>query len=185
MKLSINTDKYLCDFKSILVEMIKNMTDIKPTESISGDFIAAKIPHHLAAIEMSENLLKYTINCPLQNIALNIIASQRKSIENMLASESKCRQTLNCQNELSYYRFNNDEILNIMFRRMKTACSDNCIDANFMREMIPHHQGAIQMSENALKFNICPELKPILEAIIASQKRGVKKMKRLLAEISC
>ena len=24
MKLSINTDKYLCDFKSILVEMIKN-----------------------------------------------------------------------------------------------------------------------------------------------------------------
>lgn len=40
MKLSINTDKYLCDFKSILVEMIKNMTDIKPTESISGDFIA-------------------------------------------------------------------------------------------------------------------------------------------------
>ena len=49
-----------------------------------------------------------------------------------------------------------------------------------MREMIPHHRGAIQMSENALSFPICPELIPILEAIIRSQTQGVQDMERLL-----
>lgn len=46
--------------------------------------------------------------------------------------------------------------------------------------MIPHHMGAIRMSENALRFPICPELIPILTAIISSQKRGVQEMEKLL-----
>lgn len=67
-----------------------------------------------------------------------------------------------------------------MFRRMGSVCGTNCLDADFMREMIPHHQGAIQMSENALRFPICPELQPILENIITSQRQGVRQMQRLL-----
>ncbi len=51
---------------------------------------------------------------------------------------------------------------------------------NFIVQMIPHHEGAIQMSENALCFPVCPELKPILRAIIVSQRRGVKEMEQLL-----
>ena len=78
MRLSINTDKYLCDFKSILVKMIKNMTDIKPTESISGDFIAQMIPHHQGAIQMSENALIYKICPELKPILQAIIASQKQ-----------------------------------------------------------------------------------------------------------
>lgn len=185
MKLSMNTEKYLCDFRRILTEMIKNMTEIKFTDSISGDFITQMIPHHRAAIEMSENLLKYTINCPLESIASDIISSQEKSIKNMLVVRSKCCKILNSQNELMSYRQNNENILETMFRNMKSACSNNNIDADFMREMIPHHIGAIRMSENALNFNICNELKPIMEAIIISQKQGVRKMKFLLSEIPC
>ena len=67
-----------------------------------------------------------------------------------------------------------------MFSRMNNACRGNDINWNFMREMIPHHEGAIQMSKNALYFPICPELVPILEAIITSQEKGVRQMKCLL-----
>ena len=63
---------------------------------------------------------------------------------------------------------------------MRSAHSDNDINADFIREMIPHHQGAIQMSQNVLRFDICPELVPILQAIITSQREGVNKMERLL-----
>ena len=67
-----------------------------------------------------------------------------------------------------------------MFSKMENACASNNINADFMREMIPHHQGAIQMSQNVLRFDICPELVPILQAIITSQREGVNKMERLL-----
>ena len=67
-----------------------------------------------------------------------------------------------------------------MFTDMQDAHSSNHINENFMREMIPHHKGAICMGENALNFEICSGLKPIIHSIIVSQKEGVRKMEHLL-----
>ena len=36
------------------------------------------------------------------------------------------------------------------------------------------------MSENALRYCICPQLQPILENIIVSQRQEVREMNRLL-----
>lgn len=36
------------------------------------------------------------------------------------------------------------------------------------------------MSENLLRYDICPELKPIVDAIITSQRRGIQEMEQLL-----
>lgn len=70
-----------------------------------------------------------------------------------------------------------------MFTQMKNACSANNINADFIREMIPHHEGAIRMSQNVLLYDICPELIPILDSIIKSQKKGVCEMKKLLRSV--
>ena len=72
-----------------------------------------------------------------------------------------------------------------MFYEMRSARTDNNLNANFIREMIPHHRGAVRMSENALKHCLCPELVPILEAIIASQKKGIRQMQQLLRQMRC
>ena len=69
MELSNNTQEYLERFYSVLDTMINGMTAVQPTDSVSMDFIHQMIPHHRAAIQMSENLLRYTTNIPLQNIA--------------------------------------------------------------------------------------------------------------------
>ena len=184
-RFSDNTTEYLNRYECILKEMIKNMTDAKQKNSISGSFIRQMIPHHQAAIEMSENLLRYTTNISLQNIAQNIISSQEKSIQNMLEAAPCCQMLDNIQEEVCCYQKKNDEILQVMFKEMTCACKDNCIDGNFIREMIPHHKGAIKMSENALDYCLCQELVPILEAIITSQKRGVKELHRLLTQVYC
>ena len=84
-QLSIVTDKYLTCFNNILDQMIQQMNSAQLSNSISYNFIVQMIPHHKAAIEMSCNLLQYTTLVPLQEIALNIIEEQTKSIENMEA----------------------------------------------------------------------------------------------------
>jgi len=174
------TKDYLTTFRCILDHMILGMTNVELTDSISYNFIVQMIPHHRAAIEMSRNLLKYTTFIPLQNIAEQIIAEQTRSIENMRRAVCVCQSFGNCNRDVCCYQNTVQNIMETMFSHMENACASNQLNANFIREMIPHHRGAVEMSENALKYDICPELIPILEAIIASQKKGICQMQKLL-----
>ena len=72
--------------------------------------------------------------------------------------------------------------MEVMFSAMENARTNNNVNGDFMREMIPHHRGAIEMSENVLQYEICPQLKPILHAIISSQRKGIREMERLLMQ---
>lgn len=175
-----DTKKYLCRFYEILGEMILGMNSAELTDSISHNFIVQMIPHHRAAIAMSENLLPYTDFAPLRQIAQNIIEQQTKSIADMQRALPCCEQAVNTQQDLCEYARRYYRITQTMFSRMRHACADQNINEDFMREMIPHHEGAIQMSKNALRYPICPELKPILQAIITSQEVGVQQMQQLL-----
>lgn len=128
--------------------------------------------------------MQYTTFVPLQRIAQNIVNEQTKSIEDMQSVLTHCAQLSNSQQDLCLYERRFRQITQSMFSQMRNACSDNNINANFMREMIPHHQGAIRMSKNVLRFPICSELDPILQAIITSQEKGVQEMQHLLRCIS-
>ena len=94
-----------------------------------------------------------------------------------------CSKQKNTQEDLQPYMQCYYQITQTMFAEMGDAFASNDINADFIREMIPHHKGAIKMSENALNFPICPELPPILQAIITSQKKGVHEMECLLQYI--
>lgn len=182
---AVSAIPYLAEYSRILNNMINNMTSAETTDSISHNFIVRMIPHHQAAIEMSENVLKFTTNAELTEIANNIIAEQTRSIENMQEILNTCSCLENSECELRNYQRNISGIMMTMFADMSNAYSNNCIDCNFIREMIPHHEGAVRMSENTLKFNICPELKPILNSIIVSQKRGIRQMRNLYRRLKC
>ncbi len=179
-ELSHVTQDYLETFYAILDRMICGMTQVRLTDSISYNFIVQIIPHHQAAVEMSRNILRYTTNIPLQEIALQIISEQTKGIETMRGIAGCCIRLCNTEQEVGVYQKKTDQIMQTMFSCMQNACSSNDINGNFMREMIPHHRGAIEMAENALKHRICPELKPVLEGIIATQRRGIREMQQLL-----
>ena len=64
------TNDYLAFYDCILCDMIDGMTHADLSDSISHNFITQMIPHHEGAIEMARNILKYTTNIPLQNLAL-------------------------------------------------------------------------------------------------------------------
>ncbi len=174
------TMTYLSEFYNILDDMIQNMTAATLTDSISNNFIAQMIPHHEAAIAMSRNLLQYTTCVPLENIAANIIEEQTASIANMQNILDQCRSVTNTGQELALYQRHFRQITSEMFSKMENSWTSNNINGDFIREMIPHHRGAIQMAKSALQYNICPKLTPILQAIITSQEESIKRMQRLI-----
>ncbi len=181
--LNSETKEYLNKFYDILDEMVEEMTGAPLTNSISHNFIVQMIPHHRAAIEMSVNILSYSENNALRGIAANIIAYQKKGIEDMRRILLICSSYKNDENSLRLYEKRFKWISSAMFYEMGNSYADNNIDADFMREMIPHHRGAIRMCENLLSFEICPELKPVAEKIILTQKRGISDMEKLLESI--
>ena len=58
------------------------------------------IPHHQAAIKMSQNILQYTTLLPLQNIAKNIISEQTKGIEAMKEILGVCGEQFDSKQDM-------------------------------------------------------------------------------------
>lgn len=129
------------------------------------------IPHYQAAIEMSENNLKYTTCVPLQRIAERLIVEQTQSIANLEAALSTCSMETNAAQALCRYRQQVNRIIDTMLATMDIAYANNNVSADFMREMSPHHRGAVELSQTALCYLICSGLRPVLDAITTSQTK--------------
>lgn len=66
-----------------------------------------------------------------------------------------------------------------MMKGMEVPLTGNA-DADFVRNMIPHHQGAIDMAEVELKHGKDPALKKMARKIIADQKKEIAEMQAWL-----
>ena len=55
-------------------------------------------------------------------------------------------------------------------------------DVDFVRGMIPHHQGAIDMAEIELKYGKNPQTRKLAKDIIAAQKKEIAFMKSWLTK---
>ncbi len=177
-------NEYLSICRLILRNMIHSMTETALNESISHNFIVQMIPQQLAAVEMSRNLLTYSHDDPLRAVASGIISEQTKSIADMEKILPACGLLLNPPAHLCLYQIRMNQIMEEMFAQMTFPEYQSDINTAFMSEMIPHHEGAVRMSETALRYHICPELEPILKEIIISRQRGIRQMRRSLENLS-
>lgn len=160
------------------------MLSLEVTNSISINFIECMIPHHEAAIYMSENLLEYTTYPQLQEIAKNIIKMQTEGIEEMREIARTSYGFQNMPQEVNSYMEKYFEITRNMIERMKNAPKSIYINLNFINEMIPHHEGAIAMCENLLNYRINPRLKIVADSIIKEQSKGIEELKEIRKRVS-
>lgn len=64
----------------------------------------------------------------------------------------------------------------------KVRCTGNA-DADFASLMIPHHQGAIEMSKVELQFGTDPRLRRLAQEIIVTQQSEIEVMKGAIRDL--
>jgi uncharacterized protein (DUF305 family) len=71
--------------------------------------------------------------------------------------------------------------MNTMMTSMMIPYSGNA-DVDFVRGMIPHHQGAVDNARIVLEFGTDPEVRKFAEGVIAAQEAEIKWLQEWLAK---
>lgn len=176
---------YYDNYRSILQVMREGMSEAPKTGDPSLDFLYEMIPHHEAAVSMAENLLKYDgANNQLKRLADTIIKEQLNGIRQMeeLKDKLKNNPQVNKQAEAGYLQTYNN-IYTSMITQLEAAKPTGNINRDFLTEMIPHHEAAIEMGKNVLRYTQNPELRTMVQKMIVTQQRQVAEMNNLLKTI--
>ena len=71
---------------------------------------------------------------------------------------------------------------NARMHEMMTMEYTGDADVDFIKGMIPHHQGAVEMAKIVLEHGKDPEVRKLAEGIIAAQEAEIKWMEEWLAK---
>ena len=183
--LSEDSKNYLCCFYQTLDQMVQAMTTAGLTQSISHNFIVQMLPHHRAAIQMASNVLRFTKNQAVRRLAQRVVQERTQSIDQLENALSHAAQLINPQQDLRLYQRRMDLIYRDMYTKMNRAPENNRLAAVYLRQTLSHRMGAVRMAENALKYDVCTELVPILCSIAAQQRREIAQTRTLLSRLEC
>ena len=152
-------------------------------------FIDQMIMHHQGAITSSEHMIADSERPELRQLAENIQESQSEQIEQMQSWREEwygdAERTFGMMDPARMEEMMGEGHMEeeMMGGSMQEMMGGDTTDAMFLRMMIPHHQLAIDMSEQALDEAEHPELKELAQTIIEEQSAEIELMQGYLEEI--
>ena len=151
-------------------------------------FIDQMVMHHQGAITSSEHIISDSERPELRKLAESIQESQSEQIEQMQEWRKEwypdAERTFGVMDPTRMEEMMSEGHMGgMMSGSMREMMGSDTTDAMFLRIMIPHHQLAIDMSEQALKEAEHPELRELARQIIAEQAAEIELMRGYLKEI--
>ncbi len=132
-------------------------------------FVVNMIPHHQEAVDTARLVLAKGESAELRKLAQAIITAQEKEIAMM-------------QKWLKDWKYST---VTPTYQNMMgdgTQLSGKALDTWFLRGMIMHHTGAVQMAESLLKLNTRKEVSDFAREVLRVQSEEITQMKLMLGE---
>ncbi|CAN5218166.1 hypothetical protein BH24ACT19_BH24ACT19_09260 [soil metagenome] len=149
-------------------------------EPFDLQFIDQMIMHHQGAIMSSRHMISDSERPELRQLAENIEESQSEQIEQM---QEWREEWYGDDAGQSSGMMGNGMMEGMMGGSMQGMMGGDMADVMFLRMMIPHHQLAIDMSEEALEEAEHPELEELAQTIIEEQAAEIELMRGYLEDI--
>lgn len=136
------------------------------------DYLAQMIPHHEEAIQAAQVLLAGTDRSEMQAFAEDIIETQTAEVAQM-------REWL-----ATWYPDRDPTVDYQPMMRDLEGLSGDELDQAFLEDMIPHHMGAVMMSQQLLAQDLAehPEVVSFAQEIRDAQMTEIQQMVRWLAD---
>jgi len=137
-------------------------------------FLDTMIAHHQGAVEMAKMVEGKTENAELRKFAAQIIADQDREIAQM--RQWREQWFAGRPSALNMEMPGMRESMKMDMTKL-TAARGAEFDRMFYEMMIPHHEGAITMSREALNRGEHAEIKTLADQIIKSQEAEIRMMR--------
>lgn len=177
-----NLSSYINDENELMDQMMQDMENIAPAGNAALDFLTGMIPHHQAAVSMSESYLKYGgSDDELRQLAESIIQVQKQEIQQMqtMIDDIKKQGTQNAGQEQTYLNAY-EKMLSAHHMDHASHKSSKNVDDAFAQGMIMHHQMAVDMARAILGNTDEEQAAALAQNIIESQNAEIGQMQAIL-----
>jgi uncharacterized protein (DUF305 family) len=156
-------------YETTMAGMMKGMMTT-PTGKPDLDFVQGMIPHHQGAIDMANVVLQFGKDPEVKTLAQGIVKAQQSEIAFMKEWLGKTDQaSLPVAPESTKA---NEQAMAVMMKNMMVPYTGDA-DVDFMKSMIPHHQGAIDMAKVAAQFAKDPALLKLAGDVVSAQEAEI------------
>ena len=145
-------------------------------------FIDGMVPHHDGGVVMAKEAPQKSKRPEIRKLADEIIKAQDKEITQMKQWRQnwypKAPSTpMAWHAQMNHMMPMSTEQIKSMRMDMDLGEGNAQFDLRFLDAMIPHHEGAVVMAEDAVKKSKRPEIKKLAQTIISSQQVEIEQMK--------
>ena len=138
-------------------------------------FLDTMIVHHQGAVDMARDAENKAEHAELKAMARNVVTSQEKEIAEMRSWRGKwfpgAAPAINME-----MAGMSDSMKDMDTTRLSSLTGSE-FDLEFVKQMTPHHEGAVIMAKEALERSQKAEIKNLATSIIRDQEAEIKQMR--------
>ncbi|WP_204150193.1 DUF305 domain-containing protein [Leptolyngbya sp. CCY15150] len=160
------------------------MMDLGPSDAeFDLRFIDGMILHHQGAVVMAESALQNSQRDEIKQLAEEIIAAQQVEIDRMQQWRQAWYPDASDEPVMYHAAMGHSMAMTsdmqaAMMMSGDLGAADDEFDLRFINGMIPHHEGALAMAQDALEKSSRPDIQQLAQDILATQQVEIDQMEQ-------